>query len=205
MAILQNFIACTKLTSILFKQTHQRNWSTSIVGSSSTSNSMNVSCCILRHFKIYNLEEQKSIVSLVRHDKIMIPVPIKQKEDGILTATETVLQEAPSETKSTIVFLLQSHFPPLWQHGGVKGEPINLFWHRVICSRAWSVFTIEKQKETSISKFHSGVTQNLFMWSSIKTKYPTSISSPWKGGVFAHCEDQGICDKLTNHDPEPRI
>ncbi|KAL9277617.1 hypothetical protein AtNW77_CPg0324951 (chloroplast) [Arabidopsis thaliana] len=42
-------------------------------------------------------------------------------------------------------------------HGGVKGDPINLFRPRIISSWVWSYFTVEKRKKASTSKFNSDV------------------------------------------------
>ncbi|KAJ4699845.1 ATP synthase subunit alpha [Melia azedarach] len=46
---------------------------------------------------------------------------------------------------------------PCGDMGAEKGDPINLFRPRIISSWAWSYFTVEKRKKTSISKFNSGV------------------------------------------------
>ena len=76
------------------------------------------------------------------------------------------------------------HVPTRETWGRNKGDPINLFRPRIISSWAWSYFTVEKRKKTSISKFNSDVAPFFlfWVWSSGKPKYPTSISSPWKGG-----------------------
>lgn len=46
---------------------------------------------------------------------------------------------------------------PRGGRGAKKGDPINLFRPRIISPWAWSYFTVEKRKKTSISKFNSGV------------------------------------------------
>ena len=57
-------------------------------------------------------------------------------------------------------------------HGGVKGDPINLFRPRIISSWAWSYFTVEKRKKASISKFNSDVARFFLGVKQCQTKIP---------------------------------
>ena len=67
-------------------------------------------------------------------------------------------------------------FAPMSPNGGAwgrkKGDPINLFRPRIISSWAWSYFTVEKRKKTSISKFNSDVAPFFWGVKQCQTKIP---------------------------------
>ena len=56
--------------------------------------------------------------------------------------------------------------------GRKKGDPINLFRPRIISSWAWSYFTVEKRKKTSISKLSSDVARFFWGVKKCQTKIP---------------------------------
>ncbi|KAJ4700096.1 30S ribosomal protein S12-B, chloroplastic [Melia azedarach] len=65
---------------------------------------------------------------------------------------------------------------PCGDMGAEKGDPINLFRPRIISSWAWSYFTVEKRKKTSISKFNSGVARFFLGVKRCQTKIPNKHS-----------------------------
>lgn len=76
------------------------------------------------------------------------------------------------ETPS-LSFLL---YVPMSPHGRAMGtykrDPINLLRPRIISSWAWSYFTVEKRKKTSISKLSSDVARFFLGVKQCQTKIP---------------------------------
>lgn len=56
--------------------------------------------------------------------------------------------------------------------GTYKRDPINLLRPRIISSWAWSYFTVEKRKKTSISKLSSDVARFFLGVKQCQTKIP---------------------------------
>ena len=69
---------------------------------------------------------------------------------------------------------LRPHVATREGHGDVKKGILstNLFRPRIISSWAWSYFTVEKRKKTSISKFNSGVARFFLGVKRCQTKIP---------------------------------
>nr|YP_358634.1 hypothetical protein PhapfoPp088 [Phalaenopsis aphrodite subsp. formosana]AAW82570.1 hypothetical protein [Phalaenopsis aphrodite subsp. formosana] len=76
------------------------------------------------------------------------------------------------ETPSLSFLLYVSMSLPCGDMGTYKRDLINLLRPRIISSWAWSYFTVEKRKKTSISKLNSDVARFFLGVKQCQTKIP---------------------------------